>query len=244
MNDAYAYERALGYAWYRDIESAAADEKLADIAAIPDRLANYTDMDMTGADAAVGGRRYRAACQASAGLALILGSAHVWIVAAAFAVVAIATSIGWIGFIFYVEGHQYGTRHATAVAIRLLRLRDVPLEEVGPESWTPWPIAPEGHGHLYAIRFSTGVVKVGQTNHPSRRMAEHRRDAWAYGVVITNMWISRAHATYLPNEVRLIAFAAHKAERSRREYFHGVDWDEVITFGDELTEGSVEGSRT
>ena len=30
-------------------------------------------------------------------------------------------------------------------------------------------------GYVYAIRFGTGTIKVGKTNHPGRRLAEHRR---------------------------------------------------------------------
>lgn len=95
-----------------------------------------------------------------------------------------------------------------------------------------WP----DEGHIYILKFSTGVIKVGQTLDLVRRMREHRRDAEAFGAVIVDYWFSPAHHNYLENEVEMILRCDEVATwRSKREYFQGLDIDEVIAFASELT---------
>jgi hypothetical protein len=87
-----------------------------------------------------------------------------------------------------------------------------------------------GEGYLYAIEFDTGVVKVGQTVNPRRRLGEHAREAGAFGTVITDYWISEPHAHYLDNETALISFCRDRAPVVRREYFHGIPIDDAVDF--------------
>jgi hypothetical protein len=111
------------------------------------------------------------------------------------------------------------TRHALAPCE--LNIPDVP--------------APEGTGHLYVLQFSTGAIKVGQTADLRKRLAEHRRDASAFNVVITGYWVSLAHAEYLSNEKKLIAYCGTIGRRAKNEYFHGADLATVRQFAVELT---------
>lgn len=184
----------------------------------------------TPGDVAVGKRAYLLLFFAAAGFIPVLLLGHAYLLAAAFALAAAAAFGGWSYFCGLGEGYTMAKRHGDEDAAELASLP----REVDRWWWAELPIAPEGQGCLYAIKFETGVVKVGQTNHPARRLAEHRRDAWAFNVVMAEVWVSTAHEGYLANEVRLIAFAASTAERARREYFHGADFEKIVQFGLQL----------
>lgn len=86
----------------------------------------------------------------------------------------------------------------------------------------------DGIGYLYVIEFSTGVIKVGQTRDPQRRLGEHRRSAGAFGVSITQFWLSPPHANYLETEAALIIDCAEFSPYSKREYFHAINWSEAV----------------
>jgi len=47
-----------------------------------------------------------------------------------------------------------------------------------------------GRGHLYLVGFSTGIVKVGMTAQPRRRIRDHIHRAAPYGVDVLNVWLS------------------------------------------------------
>lgn len=99
----------------------------------------------------------------------------------------------------------------------------------------------DGEGYLYVVEFSTGVVKVGQTMDPRRRMAEHRRDADTFKVAIVNFWISSAHWNYLDNEIDLINRCMQVSTRARLEYFRDVTFDAAVGFANELAYYTEEG---
>jgi hypothetical protein len=91
-----------------------------------------------------------------------------------------------------------------------------------------------GRAYIYVIAFNTGVVKVGQTMLPARRFAEHRREAEAFGVWITNFWISAQHSNYLDVEAELIDACWALYPRSRREYFQDADFMTVARIAAKL----------
>jgi predicted GIY-YIG superfamily endonuclease len=99
---------------------------------------------------------------------------------------------------------------------------------------TPPPVA--GAGYLYVIRFRTGTVKVGQTQDVRRRLAEHRRDAAAFGVGITHVWVSEPMQFFVAAEDELIAHCLKASKRTRREYFHNVDYVAAVEFAKSLSE--------
>lgn len=97
-------------------------------------------------------------------------------------------------------------------------------------------IAPvEGEGFLYILQFSTGAIKVGQTVDLRKRLADHRLDAHAFNVAITDYWVSPAHVEYLANEQRLITYCKSLGRRSKREYFHGTNLAAARAFANRLT---------
>lgn len=138
----------------------------------------------------------------------------------------------------YGNAYDYGWDQGSAAALREAegkRHQEAEARkpcEITFEDVRTWP----GEGHLYILRFSTNVIKVGQTLDLQRRVREHRRDAEAFGAVIVDYWFSPAHQNYLENEVELILGCDESATwRSKREYFQGIDIDEVIEFACGLT---------
>lgn len=93
------------------------------------------------------------------------------------------------------------------------------------------PPAVPGKGYLYAVEFSTGVVKVGQTTDPRARLGAHRSHADAYGVAVANFWLSAAHRDYILSETRLIKECRKLGSRERREYFHGIEFAPIVALG-------------
>lgn len=86
-----------------------------------------------------------------------------------------------------------------------------------------------GGGFLYAIKFSNGTVKVGSTVQPRVRFNAHRSDANAFDVQVGCWWLSAEMPNYLAGEDQLIEMAeAMGGRRARREYFHGIDYDDLV----------------
>jgi hypothetical protein len=161
--------------------------------------------------------------------------AGLWELAAFFGLAMLPAVIGLADSEGYLSGYVHGAAKVTKEALDDARLPP----EADLAVWLGGPLPPEGQGHLYVIQFHTGVIKVGQTNHAARRLTEHRRDSWAFGVVMTRIWVSPAHEDYLTNEVDLISFTSRSGGRARREYFHGADFDRVVEFARDLVEASA-----
>jgi hypothetical protein len=96
------------------------------------------------------------------------------------------------------------------------------------------PLGPIGEGYLYVVGFTTGYVKVGQTEDPRVRLPAHRNEAAAFGVHIKRAWVSPPHRNFLTNETLLIAACKEVSARSRREYFHTVGFDQAVQFAANL----------
>jgi hypothetical protein len=91
-------------------------------------------------------------------------------------------------------------------------------------------------GHVYAIQFGSGVVKVGRTFQPTGRIAEHEKTAKAHGQFIYDSLVSPPHTNYAANERALIAFCAERwTLAAGREYFAAADMEAVVRFTDTLT---------
>jgi hypothetical protein len=91
-------------------------------------------------------------------------------------------------------------------------------------------------GHVYAIQFGSGVLKVGRTFQPAARIAEHEKTARAHGQFIYDSLTSPLHTNYAANEQALIAFCAERWELAAgREYFAAADMEAVVRFADTLT---------
>lgn len=59
-------------------------------------------------------------------------------------------------------------------------------------------------GHIYVVGFANGVVKVGLTRDPDRRIRAHIRHGKSLGVGIEAIWVSTPHKEASSNERELI----------------------------------------
>jgi predicted GIY-YIG superfamily endonuclease len=87
-----------------------------------------------------------------------------------------------------------------------------------------------GEGFLYVIAFTTGTVKVGQTEDPRQRLNTHQAEAAVFGVGATAYWISQSHSNFKTNETLLIEQCRKVSGRSRREYYHEIGYERAVQF--------------
>lgn len=135
----------------------------------------------------------------------------------------------------WMDGHRRAVWLGAAEAIQAESAALAQAERCRAEAEAPCdltialPKYVPGEGFLYVIQFSTGAVKVGMTEDPRRRIGEHRRDAEAFKVAITNFWLSPAHWNFRDNEVALINRCAEVSSRARREYFHEITFPDAVS---------------
>lgn len=91
-------------------------------------------------------------------------------------------------------------------------------------------------GHIYAVQFSSGVLKVGQTTQPKTRLADHAKAAQAHGHSVAETLVSPPHVNYCDNERLLIAFCEEQWRLiAGREYFADADIEAVVRFTNAMT---------
>lgn len=83
--------------------------------------------------------------------------------------------------------------------------------------------------HLYVVEFEGHGVKVGVTGRPDKRIAQHRRDAEAYGRSVGRVWLSTPHVEARANESALKKLAPSQ----RREYLP-LAYELVVTHAETL----------
>lgn len=94
----------------------------------------------------------------------------------------------------------------------------------------------EGHElHLYVVEFRGHGVKVGVSYKPEKRIAQHRRDAAAFGREVGRVWLSTPHVEARANESALKHLAG---PRQKREYLP-LEFEDVVAHADELPKTRV-----
>ncbi|MFI9598972.1 GntR family transcriptional regulator [Streptomyces sp. NPDC052043] len=89
--------------------------------------------------------------------------------------------------------------------------------------------------YIYVLRFNVGIVKVGFTASPGRRMSDYRSTLSPFGISITDYWVSEPHGQAEDNEALLLTFCrARAAQANKSEYFKGIDYGEVVAFAGTL----------
>jgi hypothetical protein len=89
--------------------------------------------------------------------------------------------------------------------------------------------------HIYVLGFESGLVKVGYSASPDKRIALHERHGAAYGNPLAQSWRSGPHVGAFQNEALLIKFCAeHATVSSGREYFTDIAFDEVRAYATTL----------
>ena len=90
-------------------------------------------------------------------------------------------------------------------------------------------------GHIYVVEHPTGLVKVGMTANPTKRLATIDRDSRRLlGGPLVAAWVSPPHRLYKENERTLIAECAGTYGRHSAEYFLA-PFDEVLTIAQSLS---------
>jgi hypothetical protein len=90
-------------------------------------------------------------------------------------------------------------------------------------------------GHVYVTGFSDGLVKVGQSVDPWRRVSQHARDAISRGSEMLTHWISPPHTCWSHSERLLINFCSLRSGAPARghEYF-AADFNKVVGYAQGL----------
>lgn len=90
-------------------------------------------------------------------------------------------------------------------------------------------------GHIYVAEFDQGTIKVGMSVDPRARLRTHALDAARFQISITRRWISLSHADAAASEKALIRWCAARASAAGgREWFSGLDFEEVMAHGRKL----------
>ena len=109
--------------------------------------------------------------------------------------------------------------------------------------------APEGGKVIYVAEFDSGVIKVGHTATPRKRLKAHDRAARQMGSRITRYWLSGPHDHVKDNERFLIGHCSEHGKRATGElageFFIGLEFDSVrryartLPVAPRLTDGEV-----
>ena len=84
-------------------------------------------------------------------------------------------------------------------------------------------------GHLYAVAFSSGTVKVGQSIDVTRRIATHAAAAAIHDVAVDRIWISEPVDQLDARERELLKYcSAHWQLAAGGEYFRRANLDQII----------------
>lgn len=79
-------------------------------------------------------------------------------------------------------------------------------------------------GHLYIVEFTSGVLKVGKSANPERRLEQHAKAG-----LVKHAWVSARHLGCSATERELLAYCAdHGQLHGGREYFTGLKLSPVI----------------
>lgn len=102
-------------------------------------------------------------------------------------------------------------------------------------------------GYVYVVLFASGVVKVGRSGNPKRRLSRYTRDGLIHSNPVADSWVSPPHGDSWANEARLIRFCEERgslaAGGKRGEYFVGVEFESVCTFAATLSFHRVDVER-
>ncbi|MFF4090435.1 winged helix-turn-helix domain-containing protein [Streptomyces nigra] len=85
--------------------------------------------------------------------------------------------------------------------------------------------------YVYALNFNVGVVKVGLTSSPSKRIRTYLTTLLPFGISIADQWVSEPHGQAEDNEALLLEFCRARASTvMNREYFAGLAFSDVTAF--------------
>jgi hypothetical protein len=90
-------------------------------------------------------------------------------------------------------------------------------------------------GSLYVVEFSNGIVKVGKSFIPTRRLEQHRLAAEAFGLHIVRSWVSERTDRYDEAETKLLGCLGRR--RGESEFFTG-GYDNAVAVAQHVIGGT------
>lgn len=95
----------------------------------------------------------------------------------------------------------------------------------------------KNEGYVYVLLFLGGVLKVGKTVNPARRIRTYVEDASLYGGGVRECWISPPHEAFGSTEELLISQCSKLGTPAagKNEYFVGCDYAVVLAGMQRLT---------
>lgn len=166
-------------------------------------------------------------------VAVALAAAHLYGQAAVCALLACQAILS-LKIVDQIAARRFEHEVRAAAVARFVIKLDADAERVK-QIFAHLPGTVGGGGYLYAVQFATGVVKIGRTTDPSSRLATHRRHAEAFGVAVTDVWLSPPHTNYQRNETALIHACMRVSGRYKNEYFHSIEMGTVKALASALT---------
>jgi len=167
----------------------------------------------------------------TSGLAYSCLVLDLYLQAACLGVLAAVSALALVPGPAYEAGFKAGLQAGKEAGKASVRTPGTELAKLIDRRYAALPPVVPGKGYLYAVAFSTGVIKVGQTIDPRARLGNHRSHAAAYGIAVVNLWISAAHRDYVLSETRLIRECLKLGSRERREYFSGIEFAPIVALG-------------
>lgn len=96
-------------------------------------------------------------------------------------------------------------------------------------------------GLLYILEFSHGVVKVGRTETPRKRVNHHINTVRSFtGAALQRGWLSAVHSNHVVTEKELIRRGVEIADRVEgNEYFFGASFKRLVAIARTLEYGAL-----
>jgi hypothetical protein len=82
----------------------------------------------------------------------------------------------------------------------------------------------ERGGYVYAVLYSTGIVRVGRTDHARGEITAIRKEARAAGIELADWWVSVPHEEWVANERRLAETCRANGTRTGAGRYSGLDF--------------------
>lgn len=93
----------------------------------------------------------------------------------------------------------------------------------------PFKAAAAKSGHLYVLKFTSGVVKIGYTTDPKIRIRTHGTEARRRSDTLGRSWVSLPHPAAAAHEQHLLSFARSRFEPAfGAEFFQSADFDALV----------------
>lgn len=84
-------------------------------------------------------------------------------------------------------------------------------------------------GFVYIVVYQDGMIKIGITINPKRRLYQHAHAAKVHGNPVLDTWVSQRLIGYEDVETLALEWArAHCSSSPSREYFHGISYASAI----------------